>query len=287
MPRIRSVKPDFWQKEDLSLVPRDARLLYIGLWNLADEHGRLRGNPSFIKGQLFPYDDDLGVKEIEVLLEDLAELGKLHRYQVVGFPYLFLPKLAKHQRLEPEKVPSKLPGQAAADRSDESAHEANEAERGAASSARGAASSELGEEDHALLYGTGTREQEEDLPSSDEPMKALVDLPGAKPAYKPGSDDDPYWRRFWEAYPRKAGKQNARLRWAQAVKKAHPDLIIERAERYAEQQARDRTPQNKIKMAEGWLNGQRWEDESLTAPASQSPYGGGYSGTTTASEVYG
>ncbi|WP_141581270.1 hypothetical protein [Actinomadura sp. WMMA1423] len=78
----------------------------------------------------------------------------------------------------------------------------------------------------------------------------------------PGSDDDPQWCRFWDAYPRKDGKKVARTRWATAVKKTDPEVIITGAERYRDRMAREGTPRQKIKMPEGWLNGERWEDES-------------------------
>lgn len=104
------MKPEFWADEELAMaVSRDARLLYIGLWNLADEHARLRGDPRFVKGQLFAYDDDLSPKAIEVLLDELTAAGKVQRYQSGSSTYLFLPNLAKHQRLEAAKVESRLP----------------------------------------------------------------------------------------------------------------------------------------------------------------------------------
>ena len=34
MARIRTIKPQFWINEELGTIPRDARLLYIGLWNM-------------------------------------------------------------------------------------------------------------------------------------------------------------------------------------------------------------------------------------------------------------
>jgi hypothetical protein len=110
--RIRSVKPEFWDDRKLAKrTSRDARLLYIGLWNLADEHARLNGDPQWIKGQIFSYDDDIDAAVIAKLLDELASpaLGAVVPYEVDGDPYLHLPKLPKHQRLEPEKVKSRLP----------------------------------------------------------------------------------------------------------------------------------------------------------------------------------
>jgi hypothetical protein len=109
MARMRTIKPEYWADEDLADLPRDARLLYIGLWNLADEHARLRGDPRYVKGQLFPYDDDLSAAKVDVLINALAVAGRVVRYRKGGGQYMFLPKLAKHQRLEAEKVPSRLP----------------------------------------------------------------------------------------------------------------------------------------------------------------------------------
>lgn len=155
----------------------------------------------------------------------------------------------------------------------------------------GAPSGVGSESDTQSKTDTDTEQDREELSPSGEQMEALVDLPGAAAStsrsFKPGSDDDPDWLKFWKVYPRKDGKDNARIRWAQAIKKAPPALIIERAQRYAEQQRREGTPKNKIKMAEGWLNNKRWEDESLSKPANTSPFGGGYSHETTASEVWG
>lgn len=111
MARIRSIKPEFWIDQDLAVeVPnRDARMLYVGLWNQADEHGRLRADATWIKGQVFPYDEDLTPDAIDKLIDLLVEAGRAIRYQVRSSGYLYLPKLAGHQRLEPHKVPSRLP----------------------------------------------------------------------------------------------------------------------------------------------------------------------------------
>lgn len=115
MARIRSVKPEYWSDYDMARHSRDARLLYIALWNQSDEHGRLHGDPRWVKGHCFPYDDDLNLAAIGRLLLELEQAGKLERYTVKGAPYLYLPNLSEHQRLEPDKVASKLPAPSDAD----------------------------------------------------------------------------------------------------------------------------------------------------------------------------
>jgi hypothetical protein len=145
--RIRSIKPEYWADEDFAVsVPnRDARLLYVGLWNLADEHGRVRGDPRYVKGQLFAYDDDLTPKMIDALLDELAAARKVQRYRSGSGAYLFLPNLAKHQRLEAAKVASRLPAPPDPDES------APMATVGTDESAPGA-------DESALLYVAGSRE---------------------------------------------------------------------------------------------------------------------------------
>lgn len=146
MARIRSLKPEFWADEDLADLPRDARLLYMGLWNLSDEHSRLRGDARYVKGQLFPYDADLDAESIDKLIQLLIEAGKVRRYDSSGRSYLFLPNLSKHNRLEPHKVDSKLPAppelSQPAIRTDESA--------------RGTDESASDAEDHALLLSSSS-----------------------------------------------------------------------------------------------------------------------------------
>jgi hypothetical protein len=110
MARIRSIKPEFWDDRKLaSAVSRDARLFYIGLWNFADEHSRANGDPVWLAGHIFPYESDIGPDECARYLDELARGSWVLRYTVEGDPYLFLPKLASHQRLEPSKVASKFP----------------------------------------------------------------------------------------------------------------------------------------------------------------------------------
>lgn len=114
MARMRSLKPEYFKDQDLAAdLPgprgREARLLYPGLWCLADEWGRLRGDARSIKGELYAYDDDVTPKEVDEFIDMLVDAGRAIRYQVGRSIYIYLPKLAKHQRLEPHKTPSRLP----------------------------------------------------------------------------------------------------------------------------------------------------------------------------------
>lgn len=97
MPRIRTVKPEFWADEKLAGMPRDARLLLIGLLNFADDDGRMRGSPMLIRAQVFPYDLDVNT---ESLLGILAEGSIIVRYEVGGESYIWIRNFKKHQRID-------------------------------------------------------------------------------------------------------------------------------------------------------------------------------------------
>ncbi len=103
--RIRTVKPEFWQSEKVASVSRDARLMFIGLWGLADDHGRLRANAALIRGQLFPYDDE---HDVAGWLAELVEAGLVQVYQVDGCSYAAIPGFAEHQKID-KRWDSKLP----------------------------------------------------------------------------------------------------------------------------------------------------------------------------------
>jgi len=55
--RIRTIKPMFWVNEDIVALPFEYRLLFIGLWNFADDEGFMKYKPAQIKLQIFPGDD--------------------------------------------------------------------------------------------------------------------------------------------------------------------------------------------------------------------------------------
>ena len=56
MARIRNIKPDFWTDEKLVELETWERLLFIGLWNFADDEGFMPYSPKRIKMQIFPGD---------------------------------------------------------------------------------------------------------------------------------------------------------------------------------------------------------------------------------------
>ncbi len=70
MARNRMIKPEFWEDEKVAKLSFEARLLFLGLLNFADDKGYIRNNPIIIKAKIFPY-ENFGVDKICNLLQEL------------------------------------------------------------------------------------------------------------------------------------------------------------------------------------------------------------------------
>ena len=105
VPRIRYIKPGFFTNDELAEIRPVGRLLFIGLWCLADKAGRLEDRPRRIKASILPFD---GVSA-DRLLNELAEHGFITRYEVEGQPYIQVINFLKHQRPHHKEEPSTLP----------------------------------------------------------------------------------------------------------------------------------------------------------------------------------
>lgn len=115
MARIRSIRPEFWESEDIAGLSRDARLLFIATWTAADDEGLLRWNPAYLKSVAFIYDADVTVEHVEGLMVELVQAGLVAPYQagksrqslalITGFH-----KYQKPNRPQPSKFPKPPPG---------------------------------------------------------------------------------------------------------------------------------------------------------------------------------
>jgi hypothetical protein len=104
MARIRSVKPEFWTDEKVVELSAFARLLFIGLWNFADDDGRMVHSPKRIKMQVLPADDI----DCSGLLGEIQRASLVNVYVVDGIEYLQINGFAKHQKID-KRSASRLP----------------------------------------------------------------------------------------------------------------------------------------------------------------------------------
>lgn len=112
MSRIRTIKPEFFIDDELAELSVLTRLLFVGLWTLADCKGRMEDRPKRIRAQLHPFDDG----DTDAMLQALHDARFIHRYEVDGKRYLEIRTFTKHQRLSGKEAEeeSRLPGPAAA-----------------------------------------------------------------------------------------------------------------------------------------------------------------------------
>lgn len=102
MARIRTIKPQFWTDESVVSLPYEFRLLFIGLWNFADDDGFLENRPRQIKLQVFPGDD----VDVVAGVRALVKLGLVESLRLGGDPVLRIKGWRDHQVIS-RPTPSK------------------------------------------------------------------------------------------------------------------------------------------------------------------------------------
>lgn len=110
MARSRNIKPSFFKNELLVEMGAFDRLLFIGLWCLADREGRIEDRPKRIKMELFPcdaYDVDDGLRELE-------RHGFVKRYEAAGVRVISIVNFHKHQTPHGTEKDSELPDETGA-----------------------------------------------------------------------------------------------------------------------------------------------------------------------------
>ena len=103
--RARSLKPGFFKNEQLAELPPLTRILFQGLWCMADRRGRLEDRPKRIKAEVLPYDD----WDVDSALNDLARTGFIVRYQVNGKRYIQVVNFERHQSPHVREPESTIP----------------------------------------------------------------------------------------------------------------------------------------------------------------------------------
>lgn len=97
MARIRTIKPEFWADEKLSLLDPVTRLVFLGLISMADDAGRLIDNVKLLDGQLFPSTDDTCRDALDIL----ARTSRITRYRSSsGQPLIQISNWERHQKVD-------------------------------------------------------------------------------------------------------------------------------------------------------------------------------------------
>lgn len=276
MARIRALKPEFWDSPSTAQASLAARLLFLAMWNWADDSGRGTAGLKELEAFAFPNDD---VREFhrhkagnsgEVpattpelyrsfaeLCGDVSEAYGVMFYKVKSRPYYVIPSFRSHQAkdfrpaskypLETEgeffdvtsgnAIHSTVPDVAISDTPGSSAHEA-----GNSAPIAGKKNTVIGEQGKRVIEEQG--------------IKTCSPAP-------PPSDRATRFDEFWETYPRKVGKDKAKTKYTAATKRADEQTIIDGAHRLAND---PNLPEPKyIPHPTTWLERGGWNDEPLPA----------------------
>jgi len=249
MARIRQIKPSFWADEELADLSRDARMLYVGLWNLSDDFGVFEWRPRNIKREIFPYDNDITPQTIGELLLCLKE--HVFHFESDGRHYGYIPTLKKHQQIQhPSKYRFAIPPDNYREQAESSVpliEDSMSPQLALTLGIRGEG------------WGVGIRERvlEEDTP-----------LPPQNPPQRPERQTAPrvssngHFEKFWQVYPKKKSKGQAEKAFAKV--KPNEQLLatmlatIERAKTSEDWRKQGGTF---IPHPATWLNAKGWDDE--------------------------
>lgn len=205
--RSRNIKPAFFKNEDLAELSPHARLLFIGLWCLADVQGRLQDRPNRIRAEIFGYEPDI---KIDQLLNELAQShGRfINRYQINEERFIEITGFTKHQSpCKKEKdAGSRIPSP-------------------------------------VLDRGKSSDPVPTQIDPSSDPVQLITDvlitdipLTGAEanasvPAIK--KQESEHFEQFWKIYPRKVNRQGCLTFWMKNNLDQEAETIIASVQRHS------------------------------------------------------
>lgn len=99
----RMVYTNLWQNESFAKMTKLARLVYIGLITLADDDGRLKGNTTLLKSQIFPYEPRISVDDIKKAVKEAVNAKLIIFYKEGNNYYIAHPNWTKYQLLRADR----------------------------------------------------------------------------------------------------------------------------------------------------------------------------------------
>lgn len=108
MARKRMIDPNIWQSEDFSKLSTLGKLVFIGLFSLADDEGRGRSNPVYLKSILFPYEEGIRSADIDKTLSEISSNMSVIFYSCDGSSYYSLYNWNIWQKID-RPTESKIP----------------------------------------------------------------------------------------------------------------------------------------------------------------------------------
>lgn len=250
--RSRIIKEGFFKNEQLGSLPMAARLLFEGLWCLADRDGRLEDRPAKIRAEVFPYDSDVDVNNLLDQLQGIKnnESGTIPpldspnrfivRYQVEGRNYIQVLTFSKHQPIHPKEKSNEFPG-IPGNYMESRENPGNSHEFSITSTST------------SIITSTSKT-----LPESEKPDCGASG--SAKPKSQPVTAQQV--EAIYQRYPRKEGKKKALERIEKALRNGISfQELFDSVEEYATGQYVRTAPIEYIPYPERWFGEERWKDD--------------------------
>lgn len=249
--RIRSIKPQFWRSPDVMGLSHFQRLLFIGLWNIADDEGRGVYDPASIAADLFLTEFSLNphgvITDVSSAFTEYSNREMVAVYEVKKRKYFQVLQWREHQRVN-RATESKIPPMTS-----------------------GNEGTKLISEDSLNTHGgltLGIRNKEQGIRNKERDMsEASSDVPARKPNTYPDAFEE-----WWRAYPRhkNASKKKSLDAWRKALKVIDESRLLELTRVYAANPGVEEV--RLIPHPTTWLNEQRWEsiDDADIQPPTQS-----------------
>lgn len=102
------IDPTMWINEDFGTLSTLAKLVFIGLFSNADDEGKGKASPAYIKAVLFPYNDDLRIADIEKALSEISSKMSVIFYSCDENKYYTLTSWNTFQKID-KPSESKIP----------------------------------------------------------------------------------------------------------------------------------------------------------------------------------
>lgn len=221
MARARNIKPSLFKNELLGVADPLLTILFESLWCLADKAGRLEDRPLRIKAETFPYREGL---DINGYLTELQRLEFIDRYVVDGVSIIQVINFKKHQNPHKTEKESELPEK------------------------------QINSDSCAITVkdtlNNGTSRADSLIPDS----LNTDSLNPTKPSRTSSLDNG--FQEFWNAYPKKTGKDKAEAAWLK--KKPDIDKALFTLSWLKET---DQWLKGIIPNPATWINEGRWQDE--------------------------
>ena len=221
----RMIHDALFANEELSDLAIEARYLYIAMIVHADDAGRMRADPKFLKLKAFPFDNH-STDKILLWRNQLAssKIQLITLYTCDGKEYLFHPKWGKWQTIRKDRMkPTDCP------------------------------------EPINILQPDDNHVATKRQPMVDISPPNLTYPNLTKPNLSKPSHQEFDFEKIWQSYPKREGRKDAEKHFRSTVKTVQDYLDIQNAlEKYKRKLHFEKTEFKFIKMGSTWFN--NWRD---------------------------